>query len=137
MATVALNNKNFQQIVDKDGIVLIDFWAPWCGPCRSFGPVFETASEKHPDIVFGKVDTQDEQELAAAFNIRSIPTLMIFRDRVLIFSQPGALPGHLLEELIGKVEALDMNKVRREIDREHQGQQTDHGAADAATSAAN
>ena len=122
MATVQLTDKNFQETVDKGGIVLIDYWAPWCAPCRAFGPVFEKASEKHPDAVFGKVNTEEEQDLAAAFGIRSIPTLMIFRDRILIFAQPGMLPAPVLEELIGKVKALDMDKVREEIEAEQKKQ---------------
>ncbi len=114
-ATVEISAQNFQGHVDKPGILLLDFWAAWCGPCRMFGPIFEAAAEKHKDIVFGKIDTEAQQELAGAFGIRSIPTLMIFRDGVLLFSQPGALPGEALEELIGKVRELDMAKVKAEI----------------------
>ena len=113
MPTVNLDKTNFSATVSADGIVLVDFWASWCGPCRMFAPIFEEASNKHPGIVFGKVDTEAEPELAAAFQISSIPTLMAFRDQVLVFSQPGALPASVLEELIGKVEALDMEEVRR------------------------
>lgn len=114
-STKRVTDKNFQELVDRDGIVLLDWWAPWCGPCRVFGPVFEKAAAKHTDIMFGKVNTEEEQGLAATFGIRSIPTLMVFRDRVLVFSQPGALPGASLEELIGKVRALDMREVRRKV----------------------
>ena len=115
MATQNLTKDAFQQAVEKDGIVLVDWWAAWCGPCRAFGPVFERVSEKHPDAVFAKVDTEAEQELSAAFGIRSIPTLMIFRDRILLYAEPGALPEEALEELLGKVKALDMDDVRRRI----------------------
>jgi thioredoxin 1 len=115
MATVALTKDTFKDAVDKGGILLVDWWAEWCGPCRAFAPVYERASDKHPDAVFAKIDTEAERELAAAFQIQSIPTLMIFRDRVLLFAQPGALPEPALEELIGKVEALDMDAVRRQI----------------------
>ncbi len=115
MGAVAIGMKDFQATIERDGIVLIDWWAPWCGPCRSFAPVYEKVSEANPDVTFAKINTDEEQELAGAFQIRSIPTLMIFRDKVLLFAQPGALPQHLLEELLGKVRGLDMDQVRAEI----------------------
>ncbi|BDG06461.1 thioredoxin [Anaeromyxobacter oryzae] len=113
--TVEINPQNFKQVVEKDGIVLIDWWAPWCGPCRMFAPTYEKVAKKHPDITFAKVNTEAEPDLAGSFEIRSIPTLMILRDRVLLFSQAGALPEAGLEDLIRQVRALDMDKVRADI----------------------
>ena len=115
MAVQELTKDNFEQIVTGSPTVIVDYWAPWCGPCRGFAPTFERVSEKHPDIVFAKVNTEVEQEIAGHFQIRSIPTLMIFRDNIIIFSQPGALPEGALEQVIGKAKALDMDDVRKQI----------------------
>ena len=114
--TVTMTAQNFETMVEKDGIVFVDFWAAWCGPCRAFAPVFEAAAMRHKDITFAKVDTDAEQQLAASFEIQSIPTLMAFRDGVLVFAQPGMLPAPTLEKLVEKVRGLDMEEVRRKID---------------------
>jgi len=119
MATIALTKDNFEQVVNGNDMVLVDFWAPWCGPCKGFAPVFEASSEKHTDIVFGKVNTDDERDLAASFNVRSIPTLVFFREKIILFSQAGALPGSALEQVITQGRELDMAIVHQEItDRE-------------------
>ena len=115
MATMDLTRENFEQTVNDNPIVIVDFWAPWCGPCRGFAPVFEKASESHPDVVFAKVNSDEQQELAGAFNIRSIPTLMVFREKVILFQQAGALPGQALEQVLAQAKSLDMAKVHEEI----------------------
>ena len=115
MATVELIKDNFEATITGNDIVIVDFWAPWCGPCKSFAPIYEAVSEKHEDVVFAKINTEDQQELAASFQIRSIPTLMIFREQIVIFSQAGMLPESALEEIIGQTKELDMDVVRKEI----------------------
>jgi thioredoxin 1 len=123
MATVDVTSENFNEIITQNDFVIVDFWAPWCGPCKGFAPVFEELSEKYPDIVFAKVNTEDQQQLAAEFQIRSIPTLMIFREQIILFSQPGALQGSQLEQVIDQAKGLDMDQVRKDIE-EQQAQQS-------------
>jgi thioredoxin len=123
MATVELTKDNFEKVITDSPMVIVDFWAPWCGPCRGFAPIYEKAAEAHQDVVFGKVNTDAEQELAGAFGIRSIPTLMVFREKVVLFQQAGALPASALEQVLTQAKALDMAKVHQEIAaREQQGE---------------
>ncbi len=115
MATVDVTKENFEEIVTKNSLVILDFWAAWCGPCKAFAPAFEAASEKYPDVVFGKINTEEQQELAGHFQIRSIPNVMLFRDQIVLFSQPGAMPAAGIDSVIEQAKALDMDKVRAEI----------------------
>ena len=124
MPTVELTSQNFEKTVNDNPMVIIDFWAPWCGPCRGFAPVFEKAADTHPDVVFAKVNTDEQQELAGAFGIRSIPTLMVFREKVILFQQAGALPGNALEQVITQAKSVDMAKVHAEV----ASQQNEKGA---------
>jgi len=118
MAVVELTKENFEQVITSNPTVVVDYWAPWCGPCRGFAPIFERVAEQNPGVVFAKVNTEDEQEIANHFQIRSIPTLMVFRDQIIVFSQPGALPQSALEQVVDKAQALDMNAVRAQIGKQ-------------------
>jgi thioredoxin len=118
VATIELTKDNFEKTVNENPMVIVDFWAPWCGPCKGFAPVYEKAAEGHPDVVFAKVNTDEQQELAGSFGIRSIPTLMVFRDKVILFQQAGALPGNQLEQVISQAKTLDMAKVHAEISQQ-------------------
>ena len=129
MATIELTKENFDQTINGGKTVIIDFWAPWCGPCRGFAPVFEKASEAHPDVVFAKVNSDEQQELAGSFNIRSIPTLMVFREKVILFQQAGALPGQALDQVLAQAKSLDMAKVHAEIAAQGAAEETAPGAA--------
>ena len=129
MATIELTKDNFESTVNGNPMVIIDFWAPWCGPCRGFAPVFEKASDAHPDVVFAKVNSDEQQELAGTFNIRSIPTLMVFREKVILFQQAGALPGQALEQVLAQAKSLDMAKVHAEIAAQNAAGEMAPGAA--------
>jgi thioredoxin 1 len=122
MAVVELTKENFEQVITSNPTVIVDYWAPWCGPCRGFAPVFEQVSGEHPDVVFAKVNTDEEQEIAAHFQIRSIPTLMVFRDQVIVFSQPGALAKGPFQQVVQKAKELDMDEVRKQIAQQEGGQ---------------
>jgi thioredoxin 1 len=129
MAVIEITKDNFEQVVTSNPTVIVDFWAPWCGPCRGFAPIFERVAEKHPDAVFAKVNTDEEQEIGSHFQIRSIPTLMVFRDRIIVFSQPGALAENALEQVVTKAKSLDMEEVRQQISQQETGAQAKQGSA--------
>ncbi len=118
MATIEATAENFNELITNNDLVIVDFWAPWCGPCKGFSPVYEELSEKFPNIIFAKVNTEDQQQLASEFQIRSIPTLMIFREQIILFSQPGALQGSQLEEVIGQTLSIDMDEVKKDIEKQ-------------------
>ena len=124
MATIDVTAENFNDLIKNNDFVIVDFWAPWCGPCKGFAPVYEELSEKYPDIVFAKVNTEEEQQLAAEFQIRSIPTLMLFREQIILFAQPGALQGSQLEQVIEQAQGLDMAQVRKDIEQQQAEQAT-------------
>ena len=128
MATVDLTSENFEKTVNEHPMVVIDFWAPWCGPCRGFAPIYEKSSEAHPDVVFAKVNTDEQQELAGTFGIRSIPTLMVVREKVILFQQAGALPGNALEQVIAQAKTLDMAKVHQEVAAQQTAEKAGEGA---------
>lgn len=123
MATIEVTAENFNDVINNNEFVIVDFWAPWCGPCKGFAPVYEELSEKYPDIVFAKINTEDEQQLASEFQIRSIPTLMIFREQIILFSQPGALQGSQLEQVIEQAQGLDMEDVKKDIEKQQAEQE--------------
>jgi thioredoxin 1 len=122
MPVVELTKENFESVITSNATVIVDYWAPWCGPCRGFAPIFERVAEANPDVVFAKVNTDDEQEIGAHFQIRSIPTLMVFRDQIIVFSQPGALPQNALEQVVAKAKELDMDEVRQQISQQDKAQ---------------
>ena len=129
MAVVELTKENFEKVITSNATVVVDYWAPWCGPCRGFAPVYERVAEANPDVVFAKVDTDAEQEIASNFQIRSIPTLMVFRDQIIVFSQPGALPQNALEQVVAKAKELDMDQVRQQISQQETAQPGAPGAS--------
>ena len=129
MAVVELTKENFEKVITSNATVVVDYWAPWCGPCRGFAPVYERVAEANPDVVFAKVDTDAEQEIASQFQIRSIPTLMVFRDQIIVFSQPGALPQNALEQVVAKAKELDMDQVRQQISQQETAQPDAPGAS--------
>jgi len=129
MPVVELTKENFESVITSNPTVIVDYWAPWCGPCRGFAPIFERVAEANPDVVFAKVNTDDEQEIGAHFQIRSIPTLMVFRDKIIVFSQPGALPQNALEQVVAKAKELDMDEVRHQISQQEKAQPAEGASA--------